>query len=198
VSRVRVRGYWPVTQHWAWCGPHRKHLFCCQNACSLARCLALGRYITQRKHARRYHIKRNQTFSCERHDTHLWAARHTFHCVISPSSARVTLMMARNKHGTRIQAHPSSKHASSPDAVSRAYETECLCSRSWNITQCSCGTKFASNCIHNVVWTLSIWTVFFFKRCNESPRYSTNKIYGTGFFMLIFAQVSKNYVCSCA
>jgi hypothetical protein len=26
ISRVRIRVHWPITQHWAWSGPHRKHL----------------------------------------------------------------------------------------------------------------------------------------------------------------------------
>jgi hypothetical protein len=37
-----MRVHWPVTQHWIRRGPHIEHLFCCQNACLLARCPALG------------------------------------------------------------------------------------------------------------------------------------------------------------
>jgi hypothetical protein len=43
---VRMLVYWPVTQHWKWRGPHRKHLFWCQNACLLASCPALCMALT--------------------------------------------------------------------------------------------------------------------------------------------------------
>jgi hypothetical protein len=41
MSRVIICFHWARYQHWAWRGPHRDDLFCCQNACSLVHCPAL-------------------------------------------------------------------------------------------------------------------------------------------------------------
>jgi hypothetical protein len=38
-----MRIYWPVAQHWAWCGPHRKHFFQCLFYCCVRVFRALPR-----------------------------------------------------------------------------------------------------------------------------------------------------------